>query len=189
MFAVVDASENRFLVCSAKACDRDSNMSTPARSLSKFRTSPQKRPSTLLDGFSIIQRLQTSSFGKFHEALDDLRSFLPMLHFKLPRVIVLGGKNAGKSSLLENVTKCAIFPRNSDLCTKTPVKLQLVQVATPAECSVSIQWRGHSHKLKSKDDILAEVSKIMDSLQTVVADEITIQLREVRMCVCLIALL
>lgn len=102
-----------------------------------------------------------------------------MLTFKLPRVIVLGGKNAGKSSLLENITKCPVFPRNAGLCTKMPVRLQLCHVNTEAECSVSIVWQGVSTQLQSRDSILAEVEAIMHKVDTVIADELTIKICQV----------
>lgn len=151
-----------------------------ARSLSKTKRPLAKQTSRLLDGASIGKQLQSSSVGKFHAALYDLKQFLPMVTFQLPRVIVLGTKSAGKSSLLENITKCAIFPRSLALCTKMPLRLQLTQVASEAECNVSIIWQGNSKTLQSKDDILAEVSSIMDTVDTVLADELVVQICQVR---------
>lgn len=156
-----------------------------SRGLSKFRNPLTKQPSRFFDGDSFPKQLQNSSYGKFHKALGDLRSFLPMVAFQLPRVIVLGGKSAGKSSLLENITKCPVFPRSAGLCTKMPVKLQLTQVATEAESMVSITWRGVTTFLESIDDILAEVAGIMDTLKTVVADELTVQICQVTKAGCM----
>ena len=46
--------------------------------------------------------------------------------YKLPSVVVVGLQTAGKSTLLENITKVPIFPRSSgDICTKFPVKVVL----------------------------------------------------------------
>ena len=103
-----------------------------------------------------------------------------MVAFKLPTVIVVGGRSAGKSSLLENITKCPVFPRDPALCTKMPVKLQLIQVAKESECSVVIGWRGSLTPLQSKDDILQEVAKIMDSVDGIVTDELTVAICQVR---------
>ena len=33
----------------------------------------------------------------------------------LPKVIVIGAESSGKSSLLERITKCQLFPSNSKL--------------------------------------------------------------------------
>ncbi len=97
-----------------------------------------------------------------------------MVQFKLPTVIVVGGRSAGKSSLLENITKCPIFPRDPALCTKMPVKLQLIEVASETDSSVTLSWRGAITPLESKDDILAEVAKIMKSVDSIVSDEVTV---------------
>lgn len=103
-----------------------------------------------------------------------------MVAFKLPTVIVVGGKSAGKSSLLENITKCPVFPRDPALCTKMPVKLQLIQVAKESECSVTIGWRGSLISLESKDNILQEVAKVMDSVDGIVTDELTVAICQVQ---------
>ena len=139
-----------------------------------------RQSSPLLRGNSICQQLQNSSYGGFHAAVHDIKSYLPMVEFKLPTVIVVGGRSAGKSSLLENITKCAIFPRDSALCTKMPVKLQLNQVARESDSSVTIVWRGNVYPLQSKDEILQEVSEIMDSVESIVTDEITVKISQVR---------
>lgn len=103
-----------------------------------------------------------------------------MVAFKLPTVIVVGGKSAGKSSLLENITKCPVFPRDPALCTKMPVKLQLIQVAKESECSVTLGWRGSLMSLESKDDILLAVAKVMDSVDGIVTDELTVTMCQVQ---------
>ncbi|KAL3153068.1 hypothetical protein ABBQ38_012088 [Trebouxia sp. C0009 RCD-2024] len=102
-----------------------------------------------------------------------------MVEFKLPTVIVVGGRSAGKSSLLENITKCPVFPRDPALCTKMPVKLRLIQVAKESESSVTIDWRGNSVSLRSKDDILQAVADIMDAVDGIVTDELTVTICQV----------
>lgn len=155
-----------------------------ARTLARFSQNLSKKQFTIFDGTSIGKQLQRSSFGKFQEALQDLQSDLPTLSLKLPRVIVLGGKNAGKSSLLDNITKCPVFPRSAGLCTKMPVRLQLCHVDTEADCSVSIIWQGVSKQLQSRDSILAEVEAIMHTLETVVEDELTVKVCQVTKSAC-----
>lgn len=47
----------------------------------------------------------------------------------MPRIVVVGAKAHGKSSLLENITKCPVFPRRGDdpctagPCTRCPVRV------------------------------------------------------------------
>ena len=157
-----------------------SSVRSPAPSLSKIRRPVSKKVSPLLRGESICQQLRSSSFGGFHAAVHEIKSYLSMVAFKLPTVIVVGGRSAGKSSLLENITKCPVFPRDPALCTKMPVKLQLIQVAKESDCSVTIGWRGSLTPLQSKDDILQEVAKIMDSVDGIVTDELTVAICQVK---------
>ena len=150
-----------------------------ARGLLRAKRTPVKQSSKLFDGTGIVEQLQRSSFGKFRNALQGLQSEVPLVNFKLPRVVVIGAKDAGKSSLLENITKCPVFPRKSGLCTKMPVRLQLTHVATEAESSVKIRWGDVNKTLQSRDNILAEVQEIMDKVDTIQAQELTVQICEV----------
>jgi len=43
------------------------------------------------------------------------------------------GESTGKSSLLENITRCSIFPRDRDICTRCPVRLQLTNAGDEAD--------------------------------------------------------
>jgi len=74
--------------------------------MSKFRQGYSREQSPLFDGDTIFKQLNNSSFGRFQAAMQSVKSYLPTSHFQLPKVIVIGGKSAGKSSLLENITKC-----------------------------------------------------------------------------------
>ena len=96
----------------------------------------------------------------------------------MPRVIVVGGKSAGKSSLLEMITKCPIFPRHSDFCTKMPIKLQLKRVSTAAQNTVSLTFQGKSTKLELTE-ILPEIDKIMQKLEHAVAEPIVVEICKV----------
>lgn len=51
----------------------------------------------------------------------------------------MGTQSAGKSSLLENITKCAIFPRSEGFCTKMPVILQLTTAEGEEQAYVEVQ--------------------------------------------------
>jgi ABC-type phosphate/phosphonate transport system ATPase subunit len=64
----------------------------------------------LFCGKSIFTRLAESAFGDFSRALAGVD--LPLSEgFSLPRVVVIGCEKSGKSTLLEALTKCSIFPR------------------------------------------------------------------------------
>lgn len=68
--------------------------------MSKFRQGYSRKQSPLFDGDTIFKQLNSSSFGRFQAAMQSVQSYLPASHFQLPKVIVIGGKSAGKSSLL-----------------------------------------------------------------------------------------
>ena len=111
--------------------------------------------------------------------MQGVKSEVPKSELELPKVIVIGGKSAGKSSLLENITKCSVFPRDRDLCTKRPVKLQLKQVDTSEEAFVHVLYQNKRKILESTDAILGEVDTIMRPLSTIANDEIIIQIGQV----------
>lgn len=52
----------------------------------------------------------------------------------LPQIVVIGDECAGKSSLLESITKCSVFPRDERVCTRMPIRLRLTQVGR-AKCN------------------------------------------------------
>jgi len=64
-------------------------------------------------------------WGKFKRALSDLLSARAE-NFQLPNIVVIGQETSGKSSVLENITKCAIFPRDRGACTKRPIRVRLI---------------------------------------------------------------
>jgi hypothetical protein len=104
--------------------------------------------------------------------------------FKLPQVIVIGGENVGKSSLLENITKCAVFPRAKQQCTKTPIRLRLQHVERAEEAQIWIEFKGKKEVLKSREEILKKVTTIMDAFgqDDIKSDEIVISISEVSGC-------
>lgn len=101
--------------------------------------------------------------------------------FKLPQVIVIWGENVGKSSLLENITKCAVFPRAKQQCTKTPIQLRLQHVERAEEAQIWIEFKGKKEVLKSREEILKKVTAIMDAYgqDDIKSDEIVISISEV----------
>ncbi|RYG95612.1 hypothetical protein EON65_55710, partial [archaeon] len=130
----------------------------------------------LFDGKSIFERLNNSSFGRFCDAINNLGDSVSLDTFMLPRVVVIGSESAGKSSLLENITKCAVFPRARGICTKMPIRLELTTAKSGHE-SVSLQYRGTETHLDSTDGILDRVQAIMTSLEdSISSDELTIKI-------------
>ncbi len=122
--------------------------------------------SPLLKGPSIFEQLQRSHFREFYLAFKKVKTYLPDEDFlTLPKLVVVGSSNAGKSSLLENITKCAIFPRDKKLCTKFPLRLRIQQVSDVNGCGVTISHDGVDVPLASPEDALEVITKIMDQAE------------------------
>ena len=130
----------------------------------------------------IVAQLQKGWFGTFNDALKEIRPLIPEeIDLELPRVVVVGSRDAGKSSLLETLTKCAIFPRDKGQCTRMPIKFQLQQVQTSSECSCQIVFNGISTLLEDTDDILAKVTEIMQDIDNFSDQELVISVKQVCM--------
>lgn len=142
--------------------------SSAAAALQRFRPrsrQPSRVQSQLFDGSSVVDQLKTSSYGRFQEYLlqSGLQAQLQQ-NLQLPQVIVVGGRSAGKSSLLESVTKCPIFPRHEDFYTKMPIILKVNNVPTAVRRQV-IEYSGRPSKhLEAANDILAEINAIMQGV-------------------------
>jgi len=119
--------------------------------------------SEFFKGRSIFETLSNSMFGKFKEVLNKLFEGNTPENYELPKVIVIGMESTGKSSLLENITKCNVFPRDHKLCTRCPVHLKL-STGKPKyfikyfddndkECVINVQ---------NKNDIYKEVQNIFN---------------------------
>ena len=94
--------------------------------------SPGRRASNLFEGVGVLNPLVESSYGRFCNAMANVSSqindsTLSIGRFELPQVIVIGSESSGKSSLLENITKCPVFPRSAGICTKCPIVLKLIE--------------------------------------------------------------
>ena len=122
--------------------------------------------SPLLMGPSIFEHLQQSYFREFYSAFAKVKTYLPDEDLlTLPKLVVVGTSHAGKSSLLENITKCAIFPRDKKLCTKFPLRLRIQQVSDVNDCGVTISHDGVDVPLASPEDAAEVIIKIMDQAE------------------------
>lgn len=121
--------------------------------------------------------MENSKFGKVKNTIETIFTKKDLSQYVLPTVIVIGNESTGKSSLLENITKCQIFPRDSKICTKCPIKVKLTN---SLQCVYSIEYKKDIILVDKKEDIYKNVCNIMqnisaDSIQT---DEITINITE-----------
>lgn len=63
----------------------------------------------------------------------------------LPQVAVIGSQSSGKSSVLEALVGRDFLPRGSDICTRRPLVLQLIQLHRPDGKSEVMEWGEFLH--------------------------------------------
>jgi GTPase SAR1 family protein len=131
--------------------------------------------SEFYQGDNIMSHLTNSLFGKIKKIYEqDKTNKL----YQLPKVIVIGTESSGKSSLLERITKCQLFPRDDKLCTKCPIKVKLQN----GKASYSVQLPNDTiQQLENKKDIYPIVQNYMNSLSNdiIYKDEIIINITDI----------
>lgn len=78
---------------------------------------------------------ESEFFGNFRKlvtVVDKLADAGLNEHISLPRIAVLGGQSAGKSSLLEAIVGMNFLPRGSGVVTRRPLELRLVHLPDPS---------------------------------------------------------
>jgi GTP-binding protein EngB required for normal cell division len=144
--------------------------------MSWFNTSTKAKKSNFFAGVNIFTQLNNSIFGKIKNTITELFGNDCSKEYVLPRVIVIGNESAGKSCLLENITKCQIFPRGSSICTKCPIHLKLNNGDEP---SYSIIYKNTFTKITDKQKIYGMVKSYLDKIKDgISADEIIINITE-----------
>ncbi|KAK9844227.1 hypothetical protein WJX84_005276 [Apatococcus fuscideae] len=142
----------------------DQNGATSATpGLRQVLNGQQGRNSGFGDGSTLPAQAQTGPIGKFQKALLPLDLIVPLDRFRLPGLVCLGNQSTGKSSLLESITKCPIFPRGTSMITRTPVHLCLEHVASAADSKTEIRFgAGPMERLTSEKAIVEAVRQRMD---------------------------
>eukprot|EP00899_Mesostigma_viride_P019855 jgi/Mesvir1/27871/Mv12696-RA.1 len=124
-----------------------------------WKTSTEKVVSEFLKGSNLFDRLAKSSYGKFMKVVED--THIDDNNFTLPKIVVIGQESAGKSSLLESITKCPVFPRDRTVCTRMPIRLRLIH---DAKDSVDYTFRNERKRLERREDLLDELHGVMKML-------------------------
>ena len=132
-------------------------------------------------GFNIFSTLANSLYGQIKNTFSELFSEEDVKEYVLPTVIVIGNESTGKSSLLENITKCQLFPRDSKLCTKCPIRVRLNN--GPSNYKVSYPNINKIIELNNKNEIFGIIQKYMSDLPIdyISEDEIIIDITDTDM--------
>lgn len=113
--------------------------------------------------------------------MERLGPIINLKDFKLPKLVVIGNQNRGKSSLLESITKCPIFPRGDDTTTRAPIRLQLQHVESSQQTLIQVSWKNQQpRKLDKPEDIVGAVREMMARIDkdAVEADEVLVQIHD-----------
>ena len=73
---------------------------------------------------NFFEKMKKSKYTKFINKIKALN--IPINQYKLPIIVNIGNESSGKSSLIRNILKCDIFPIDKNLCTKCPIKIELI---------------------------------------------------------------
>lgn len=153
----------------------------------------QTQTSEFFKGTNIFEKMVNSTFGKIKQTFSEIFTQKDIEQYTLPKVIVIGNESTGKSSLLENITKCQLFPRDSKLCTKCPIHIKLSQGSSKYVVSIpkktfanvvanksELQKNNVIHNLEKKEDIYGVIYEYMNSLPVdYISDkEITVEITD-----------
>ena len=146
----------------------------------------QSKQSEFFKGASIFEKLTNSTFGKIKQTFSEIFSPEDIETYTLPKVIVIGNESTGKSSLLENITKCQLFPRDSKLCTKCPIHVKLTNgpskyVISYPQNSKDVKSSIKTIELKNKHEIYDIIQKYMMEFPSdyISETEITVDITDV----------
>lgn len=142
------------------------------------------KQSRFFTGENLDKTLNHSACGKIKHTLKKMFTLEEIKQFKLPQIIVVGSESAGKSSLLENITKCPLFPRDSKQCTKCPIHVCMAKSEEPKYCVELIHdGKKIEQKFEKKELIHDFIKKYFESLPVGYISEevITVTIEDLKM--------
>ena len=120
---------------------------------------------------NFFEKMKNSKYTKFINKLKTLN--IPIDEYKLPIIVNIGNESSGKSSLIRNILKCDIFPIDRNLCTKCPIKIELVNSNIE---EYYISFKNDAIKLTDKEKTKLHVAAIMNKIDDIVEDELYIKI-------------
>lgn len=120
---------------------------------------------------NFFEKMKNSKYKKFIDKIKNLN--LSMNEFKLPIIVNIGNESSGKSSLIRNMLKCDIFPIDKSICTKCPIKIELINSDIE---EYIINFKDKNIKVSDKEQILIHTTSIMNSIDNIIEDELYIKI-------------
>lgn len=143
----------------------------------------KKKNPRFYSGLNVLTEAIKSVYGNFMKIINEeiVHDDQNKITYNIPKVIVIGAESAGKSSLLENITKCPIFPRNSTICTKQPIHLKLFCIKEDETPKYQIQIKDKVLKTDKKN-IVNDIENIMnENKEEISEDVITVYIEDVNL--------
>lgn len=161
-------------------------MSTLRSSIGWGNADVKATTSFYFQGLTIIDKLKQSIYGKVKDTFKQILGNEEEQSYKLLRMVVLGPEGAGKSSTLERIIKCQLFPKNDQLCTKCPIRLVIENGPSKYSVSYNNPTIGYDNVVKEFEDkyeIYNFVSDIMDKLDlnNISKEEVIVNIRDENM--------
>ena len=120
---------------------------------------------------NFFEKMKNSKYTKFINKLKTLN--IPIDEYKLPIIVNIGNESSGKSSLIRNILKCDIFPIDKNLCTKCPIKIELLNSNIE---EYIITFKNDTIKLQDKEKTKLHVHAIMNKIDDIIEDELYIKI-------------
>ena len=125
-----------------------------------------EKKTDFMKGRSLLSQLGGSAYGKIKETMNDCFDNEFNNKYTLPKIVVTGDENVGKSSLLEYITKCPIFPRDNRICTKCPTHIKM------SRCDIEkyyVEFDGDITQITDKN----KISQVVQGYMSNIAEDIS----------------
>lgn len=131
----------------------------------------QTKKTMFYDDNNFFEKMKNSKYKKFIDKIKTLN--IQDNEYKLPIIVNIGNESSGKSSLIRNMLKCDIFPIDKDICTKCPIKVELINSNIE---EYTIIFKDKIIKLTDKEKVSLHTNSIMNSIDNIIEDELHIKI-------------
>ena len=122
---------------------------------------------------NILCNLKYSDFGEVKKIIKDTFNQDELNNdYNLPKILVIGGESTGKSSVLENITKCHIFPRGLGMTTKSPIRI-ILSDSEKSSCTITIN---KITKTIKENEIHSCIENHFKTLDDIIDEEIIVNI-------------
>jgi len=120
---------------------------------------------------NFFEKMKKSNYKKFIDKIKSLN--IHTNEYKLPIIVTIGNESSGKSSLIKNMIKCDILPIDKNICTKCPIKIELINSDIE---EYKIIFKDKIIDLDDKESIKLHIHSIMNTIDGIIDDELYIKI-------------